>query len=64
MQNMYFSNSSFSFVQLITKENVKGVVSMNEDYELLFCNTAEVSNIGNFFIFLESFNCSSFYSTI
>ncbi|CAH0391747.1 unnamed protein product [Bemisia tabaci] len=26
---------------LITKENVKGVVSMNEDYELLFCNTAE-----------------------
>lgn len=32
-------------LQLIEKENVKAVVSMNEDYELqLFSNNAEVSN--------------------
>lgn len=32
------------FIQLVEKENVKAVVSMNEDYELqLFSNNAEVS---------------------
>ena len=38
------------FVQLIDDENVKGVVSMNEDYELWFSNSAKVSNIFLYFI--------------
>lgn len=37
-----------TFLQLISDENVKAVVSMNEDYELLlFSNDAEVSSISD-----------------
>lgn len=38
--------NQFAFqLQLIEKENVKGVVSMNEDYELmLFSNNSQVSD--------------------
>lgn len=37
-------NKHLAAPQLINEENVKGVVSMNEDYELtLFSNNAEVT---------------------
>lgn len=33
-----------SIFQLKEKENVKGVISMNEDYELWFANDGKVQN--------------------
>ena len=42
--NIY--TQTYSYFQLVKKENVKAVVSMNEDYELwLLSNNAEVSSI-------------------